>query len=114
MGVNIIATAGSDEGIQSITSFGVQKIYNHCSENYIDQIKESGLKLDVILEMVPNTDLEKDCEIAKVQCRIVVSNFCRLEWIFSVSALDPYPSHPGNLSLLKPFMLTISSSLLFS
>lgn len=90
MGVNIIATAGSDEGIQSITSFGVQKIYNHCSENYIEQIKKSGLKIDIILEMLPNTDLEKNCEIAKVQCRIVVSNFCQLAGIFSVSAFLGY------------------------
>ena len=73
MGVNIIATAGSDEGIQLLSSMGVAKVYNHHSENYIKEIKESGVKIDVILEMLANVNLEKDLSIISSEGRVVVS-----------------------------------------
>ena len=73
VGVDVIATAGSDDGVQMLKSMGVTKIYNHHSENYIKEIKESGAKIDVILEMLANKNLVKDLDIISSQGRIVVS-----------------------------------------
>ena len=73
MGVDVIATAGSDDGVQMLKNMGVTKIYNHHSENYIKEIKESGAKIDVILEMLANKNLVKDLDITSSQGRIVVS-----------------------------------------
>ena len=73
MGVNIIASAGSDEGIKLLSSMGVTEVYNHHSENYIKDIKQSDVKIDVILEMLANVNLEKDLNIISSEGRVVVS-----------------------------------------
>ena len=73
VGVDVIATAGSDDGVKMLKNMGVTKIYNHHSENYIKDIKESGTKIDVILEMLANKNLVKDLDIISSQGRIVVS-----------------------------------------
>lgn len=73
VGVDVIATAGSDDGVKMLKNMGVTKIYNHHSENYIKDIKESGAKIDVILEMLANKNLVKDLDIISSQGRIVVS-----------------------------------------
>ena len=73
VGVDIIATAGSDDGVQMLKNMGVTKIYNHHSENYIKEIKETGAKIDVILEMLANKNLVKDLDIISSQGRLVVS-----------------------------------------
>ena len=73
MGVNIIASAGSDEGIRLLNSMGVTEVHNHHSENYIKDIKQSDVKIDVILEMLANVNLEKDLNIISSEGRVVVS-----------------------------------------
>jgi len=71
-GIHVIATAGSDDGFELLTKLGVEKIYNHRSASYLSEIKASNEKIDVILEMLADKNLENDLDIIAPSGRIVI------------------------------------------
>ena len=73
LGANVVATAGSAFGERLLKDLGVQKVFNHRSETYVDAIKsETSGQIDIILEMLANVNLEKDLEMIGQNGRIVV------------------------------------------
>lgn len=74
LGCRVIGTAGSSDGIMLLKNIGVDAVYNHRSNGYIDQIKKDGHKIDVIVEMLANVNLQSDLEIIGEDGRIVVSD----------------------------------------
>jgi len=71
-GVNVIATAGSEDGERILRDMGVTKIYNHRNEGYIEEIKKNGERIDVIIEMLANVNLVNDLSILSPNGRIMV------------------------------------------
>ena len=76
MGCKIIGTAGSDEGVKLLKELGVDSIYNHRMEGYVDDIKRNEKDVKVIIEMLANVNLQHDLEIiGKPNGRIVVGRY---------------------------------------
>ncbi|XP_053646850.1 quinone oxidoreductase isoform X2 [Cherax quadricarinatus] len=70
-GMYVAGTAGTQEGLDLVTQFGADEVFNHRDKNYISQI-QSGEKFDVILEMLANVNLGKDLTLVKPQGRTIV------------------------------------------
>ncbi|XP_050388905.1 quinone oxidoreductase [Patella vulgata] len=73
IGLKVIGTAGTPEGMKLIQDNGADFVFNHREEGYMNKITEvipGGV--DVILEMLSNVNLGKDLEIIKYQGRIIV------------------------------------------
>ncbi len=73
-GLKIIGTAGSEDGKRLVKRQGADFVFDHLSENYLDEINEAtGNKgVDVILEMLANENLEKDFDVLAKFGRIVM------------------------------------------
>lgn len=74
-GLRVIATAGSDEGLELVRANGAHFAVSHKAALYMDQIKEAadqGRGPDVILEMLANVNLDRDLDIIALRGRIVV------------------------------------------
>ncbi len=73
-GLNIIGTAGTNEGLQLIKEQGVQHALNHHEDNYLDEVLKitNGQGVDVILEMLANVNLNKDLTVIKKGGRLVI------------------------------------------
>lgn len=84
LGCRIIGTAGSSDGIKLLKSIGVDFVYNHRSDGYVDQIKKDGHRIDVIVEMLANVNLQSDLDIISEDGRILVSDSW---WLESQSSL---------------------------
>jgi len=72
IGAHVLGTAGTEEGLQLVLNNGANKVFNHRQANYVDEIKKSVGKIDVIIEMLANVNLEKDLELAGPTTRIVL------------------------------------------
>jgi NADPH:quinone reductase len=74
VGLTVIGTAGSDEGKQLVKDQGADFVFDHSSENYLNEILEAtgGKGVDAIIEMLANVNLVKDFEVLKMFGRIVV------------------------------------------
>lgn len=75
LGCRVIGTAGSSEGCDILKNkLGVDIVYNHRSDSYVTEIKESNDNIDVIVEMLANVNLQHDLDlIGKSGGRILVS-----------------------------------------
>jgi NADPH2:quinone reductase len=73
-GMKIIGTASSDEGRKLVKEQGADFVFDHSTENYLDEIKEvtGGKGVDVILEMLADKNLVKDFEVLAMFGRITV------------------------------------------
>lgn len=74
-GHTVIATAGTEEGLQLLRDLGVHLALNHRSAGYIDELRafvapKQGV--DVVLEMLANVNLATDTTILNPRGRIVV------------------------------------------
>ncbi len=69
-GAKVIATAGSEEGLQVLRDLGADYVFNHHKDGYIDEIKNYGI--DVIIEMLANVNLQNDLEVIGKQGKIVI------------------------------------------
>ncbi len=70
-GLEVHATAGTDEGCKLITDFG-GIAYNHRDESYLSALKKVEGGFDLILEMLANVNLEADLELLAPSGRVVV------------------------------------------
>ena len=73
-GLNVIGSAGSQDGLQLVRDEGADLAVDHSQPDYLDAIryKCGGNGPDLILEMLANVNLAADMEIASQNARIVV------------------------------------------
>ena len=62
--VFVFSTAGSEEALKIIEQEGCSKTFNHKSENYVQEIIKAGGS-DLIIEMMPSSNLQNDISILK-------------------------------------------------
>ena len=77
MGLRIIGTAGTDEGMQNVLKQGADHALNHKDADYRQQIAQitAGQGPDLILEMLANVNLQHDLElVAKYGTIVVIGN----------------------------------------
>ncbi|KAH9495769.1 hypothetical protein Btru_013274 [Bulinus truncatus] len=78
-GHRVIGTAGTKEGLELVLKQGADAVFNHKEDNYVQKIKEfTKGKVDVILEMLANVNLNKDLDLLCHRGRVVVVG-CRGE-----------------------------------
>jgi len=73
-GMTIYGTAGTEAGLKLVKENGAHFVYNHKNAGYTDEMMKAtgGQGFDVILEMLANVNLGKDCELLKTYGTIVV------------------------------------------
>ncbi len=73
-GLNVIGSAGSQNGLQLVRDEGADLAVDHSQPNYLNAVKDKcgGNGPDLILEMLANVNLSADMEIAAQNARIVV------------------------------------------
>jgi NADPH2:quinone reductase len=74
MGVTIIGTASTKEGLDAIRQQGAQHVLNHKDAGYMDALKDltGGRGPDVILENLANVNLDNDLTALAFAGRVVV------------------------------------------
>lgn len=74
LGLTVIATAGTDKGIQLVKAEGAQHVLNHNQRGYIDDVMKltDGRGADIILEMLANENLGKDLKVLARGGRVIV------------------------------------------
>ena len=73
-GLQVIGTAGSDQGVKVLHKQGVIAALNHNSDDYLEEIADltAGQGVDVILEMLANVNLNNDLDMLAQNGRVVV------------------------------------------
>lgn len=74
MGLRILGTAGTKEGLELVKANGANEVFNHREDGYTEQIMAAtgGLGPNVIIEMLANVNLQHDLEMLHFQGRLVV------------------------------------------
>ncbi|KAM3605510.1 uncharacterized protein V6R79_026453 [Siganus canaliculatus] len=74
LGLKVLGTAGTPEGMKLILNNGAHQAFNHREEGYTDKIMEStgGNGVDVIVEMLSNVNLSKDLQMMAYEGRVLV------------------------------------------
>lgn len=74
VGLNVIATAGSERGRQLVGEQGADLVLDHDAANHLDQAMEftNGRGVDIVLEMLANVNLGIDLPIMAKHGRIVI------------------------------------------
>ncbi len=83
LGLNVIGTASSKEGKRLVKQQGADFVFDHSTENYLDEINQATEHkgVQIILEMLANVNLQKDFEVlAKFGRIIVIGNRGSLEF----------------------------------
>jgi len=73
-GMTVIGTAGTEEGMKLIKDNGAKYAFNHRDPGYLDEMKDTigGQKVNLILEMLANVNLENDLRLLDVHGRVMV------------------------------------------
>lgn len=73
-GLTVIGTASSEAGAELIKKQGADFVFDHSTENYLQDILEATDKkgVDIILEMLANVNLVKDFNVLAKYGRIVI------------------------------------------
>jgi NADPH2:quinone reductase len=74
LGMVIIGTGGSADGLKLIKKLGAAYALNHKSRDYLDEIKKitDGRGVDMILEFAAHINLDKDFSVLRNNGRLVV------------------------------------------
>ena len=74
MGMTVIGTAGSDQGLQLVKHEGAHHAFNHRNAGYMDAILNAtnGRGVDVVLEMLANVNLAADLKLLARFGRVIV------------------------------------------
>ncbi|XP_030017055.1 quinone oxidoreductase [Sphaeramia orbicularis] len=74
LGLRVLGTAGTPEGMKLILNNGAHLAFNHREEGYTDKIMEAteGRGVDVIVEMLSNVNLSKDLQMMNYGGRVLV------------------------------------------
>ncbi len=73
-GLNVIATASSEDGKHLVQTQGADFVFDHSAANYLEEVNNAteGKGVDIILEMLANVNLQKDFDVLAKFGRIVV------------------------------------------
>jgi len=73
-GLNVVGTAGTEEGRKLVSEQGAHHVLDHGAPDYLERLAEltGGRGVDVILEMLANVNLNKDLEVLALGGRVVV------------------------------------------
>jgi NADPH2:quinone reductase len=74
LGLRVIGTAGTDEGMDLVRRQGAHRVVNHRASGYLDEVMAAtdGRGVDLVLEMLANVNLEKDLTVIGMGGRICV------------------------------------------
>ncbi|XP_029929506.1 quinone oxidoreductase-like [Myripristis murdjan] len=74
LGLKVLGTAGTPEGMKMVVSNGAHLAFNHREQGYTDKIMEAteGRGIDVIVEMLSNVNLSKDLQMLAYGGRVTV------------------------------------------
>lgn len=81
-GMQVIGTAGTDEGLRLVREQGAHHVLNHRVPDYAEQILPltGGRGVDVVLEMLANVNLDRDLDLIARNGRVaVIGNRGRIE-----------------------------------
>jgi NADPH2:quinone reductase len=81
-GMQVIGTAGTEEGVRLVAEQGAHHVLNHRTPDYVQQIGPltAGRGVDVILEMLANVNLDRDLDLLARNGRVaVIGNRGRIE-----------------------------------
>jgi NADPH2:quinone reductase len=72
-GLQVIGTAGSDEGLALVREQGAHQAIDHRDPDHFQKVMATGGRgVDVVLEMPANVNLDRDLEILAFKGRVVV------------------------------------------
>jgi NADPH2:quinone reductase len=73
-GLQVIGTAGTDEGLRLVREQGAHHVLNHNDADYLQQLLPltGGRGVDLVLEMLANVNLDKDLDVLALHGRVVV------------------------------------------
>ncbi|KAM7401337.1 hypothetical protein PAMA_005502 [Pampus argenteus] len=74
LGLRVLGTAGTPEGMKLALKNGAHLTFNHREEGYTDKIMEAteGRGVDVIVEMLSNVNLSKDLQMLAYEGRVLI------------------------------------------
>lgn len=96
LGARVIVTAGTAEKCAACVALGAERAINYREEDYVAVLKEAGLTVDVVLDMVGGDYIGRDLKIMAVEGRHV--NIAFLQG--SKVQIDMMPVMLKRLSLL--------------
>jgi NADPH2:quinone reductase len=73
-GLNVIGTAGTEQGRRLVTEQGAHHVLDHTAPDYLERLMTitEGRGVDVILEMLANVNLPKDLTVLAKGGRVIV------------------------------------------
>ncbi|XP_008291268.1 quinone oxidoreductase-like [Stegastes partitus] len=74
MGLKVLGTAGTSDGMKLVLNNGAHLAFNHREEGYTDKIMAAteGKGVDVVVEMLANVNLSKDLEMLALGGRVAI------------------------------------------
>ena len=81
-GMRVIGTAGTADGLKSVSEQGAHEVLNHREPDYLQNVLPltGGEGVDVVLEMLANVNLERDLDVIAPRGRVVlIGNRGRIE-----------------------------------
>jgi NADPH2:quinone reductase len=74
MGMTVIGTAGTDQGLELVKREGAHHAFNHTKPGYAEEILKAtgGRGVDVVLEMLANVNLATDTKLLATNGRVIV------------------------------------------
>ena len=81
-GLRVIATAGTERGMNLARQHGAHEVLNHRDGNYLNRVTPltGGRGVDLVLEMLANVNLDRDLDVLAFRGRVmVVGNRGRIE-----------------------------------
>uniref|UniRef100_A0A3P8WMY4 Crystallin, zeta (quinone reductase) n=2 Tax=Cynoglossus semilaevis TaxID=244447 RepID=A0A3P8WMY4_CYNSE len=74
LGLKVLGTAGTAEGMKLVLNNGAHVVFNHREEGYTEKILEAtgGRGVDVVVEMLSNINLSKDLQMLAYGGRVMV------------------------------------------
>ncbi|MCK5913783.1 MAG: NADPH:quinone reductase, partial [Desulfuromusa sp.] len=74
IGLRVIGTAGTEQGLKLLWNQGVIAALNHNQDNYLNSVNDltAGVGVDIILEMLANVNLDNDLKLLAPNGRVVI------------------------------------------
>lgn len=73
-GMRIIATAGTDRGLQLVRDQGAHDVLNHRETDYLTRVMTltGGRGVDLVVEMLANVNLDRDLDLLSLHGRVMI------------------------------------------
>lgn len=88
LGLQVVGTAGTDEGLSLVKEAGAHEVFNHREPEYLKKLEAQ--KFDIILEMLANVNLGNDLTLMNSRGRTIV-----------VGSRGPTEINPRNLMMTE-------------